>query len=314
VLQIGEVQERAPGAGEVRIRLEWSGVNPSDVKSRRGGIAPMPFPRVIPHSDGAGVIDQVGEGVDRARIGERVWVWNAAWGRPDGTAAEFVVLPAQQAVRLPDGVDPAAGACLGIPALTALHAVKVDGGVAERTVLVAGGAGAVGHYAIQFARLAGARQIIATVSNEEKAKLARSAGADAVINYRDTDMAQSVLDATNGTGVDRIIEVDLAANITMDIRAVRANGDIVVYGSGAREIPVPFGPSILKNIRYRFFIVYNLTDEDRRTEIEQLTKMLESNQLQHNIAERLPLSEIAKAHTLVEEGRALGNVVLEVGG
>lgn len=180
-----------------------------------------------------------------------------------------------------------------------------------KSVLVAGGAGAVGHYVMQFAKVRGARQIIATVSGPEKAALARAAGADVIINYKDTDLAAAVLDATRG-GVDRIIEVDLAANIAADLRMLRAEGDIVVYGSGAREIPVPFGPSIVKNIRYRFFIVYNLSDEDRKREIAELTTLLESNRLQHNIAALLPLSEIARAHELVESGRAIGNVVLQV--
>ena len=197
VLQVGDVPDPQPAPGEVRVRLVTSGVNPSDVKSRRGAAGTsMPFPRVIPHSDGAGIIDAVGEGIAAERVGERVWIWNGGWRRPFGTAAELIALPASQAVRLPEPISFDAGACLGIPALTALHAINVDGGVRDKSVLIAGGAGAVGHYAVQFAKIAGARQIIATVSNEEKAALARAAGADLTINYRDSDFAAAVLDAT----------------------------------------------------------------------------------------------------------------------
>ena len=166
VLHVGRIELPEPGPGEVRVRVVCSGVNPSDVKGRAGlRNKTLPFPRIVPHSDGAGVIDRVGEGVPPSRIGEPVWVWNAAWGRPNGTAAQYVCLPTRQAVRLPDGVPPEAGACFGIPALTALHAVSGWGGVEGRSVLVAGGAGAVGHYAVQLARLLGARQVIATVSS-----------------------------------------------------------------------------------------------------------------------------------------------------
>ena len=189
VLQVGEHPTPEPAAGEVRVRLAWSGVNPSDVKSRRAaGSGTIPFPRIIPHSDGAGTIDAVGAGVAPERVGERVWTWNAAWGRPFGTAAEYVVLPEAQAVRMPDGVDLDVGALLGIPALTAYHAITTDGGILGKRVLVAGGAGAVGHYAVQLAKQLGARQVLATVSSAAKAELARAAGADVVIDYRAEDV------------------------------------------------------------------------------------------------------------------------------
>jgi NADPH2:quinone reductase len=313
VIQLGELATPEPGPGEVRVRLACSGVNPSDVKSRAGlRSRELPFPRIVPHSDGAGVIDRVGDGVPAARLGERVWVWNAAWKRAFGTAAQYVVLPAGQAIDLPAAVPFDVGACLGIPALTALHAVRMDGGVAGRTVLVTGGAGAVGHYAIQMARLAGARQVIATASSEEKADLARQAGADLVIDYRREDVAARVLEATAGEGSDRVIEVDFAANVGASLAAVRAEGDIVVYGSGRPEIAVPFFPAILKNVRVRFFIVYNLTAADRAAAVGQLTEWLRDGRLQHNIAARLPLDVIAEAHELVESGRATGNAVLQI--
>lgn len=314
VLQLVEIPTPHPGAGEVRVKLSWSGVNPSDVKSRAGArTKTLPFTSIVPHSDGSGIIDEVGAGVPRTRIGERVWIWNAAWGRPFGTAAEYVVLPSDQAVPLPDGVDLAAGACLGIPALTAHHAVSVDGGVAGKNVLIAGGAGAVGHYAIQIARLLGAKQILSTVSGPQKAALAKAAGADVVLNYKTDDVDARVKQATAGQGVDRIIEVDFGTNIALDLKLLKADGDIVVYGSNTPEIAVPFLPMIVKNVRLRFFIVYNLSHEDRGNTIASLNSMLAKGSLTHNIAARLPLEKIADAHELVEQGRSVGNVVLEIG-
>lgn len=313
VLTLGDLPTPTPGAGEVRVKLAWSGVNPSDVKSRAGLRSKvLAFPRIVPHSDGSGVIDAVGDGVDRARIGERVWVWNGAWGRAFGTAAEYIVVPATQAVVLPADIDLAVGACLGIPALTAYHAVAVDGGVSGKMVLVAGGAGAVGHYAIQFAQLLGAQQVVATVSSAAKAALARAAGADEVIDYTSEDASRRCLDLTGGTGFDRIVEVDAAANAALDLAAVRFEGEIVVYGSGAAEVAIPFSPAISKNVRMRFFIVYNLNPEDRANAVTALTQMLAAGSLQHNIAARVPLSDIPKAHDMIEQGRAVGNVVLAI--
>jgi NADPH:quinone reductase len=201
---------------------------------------------------------------------------------------------------------------MGIPAITALHGVVMDGGVAGKVVLVAGGAGAVGHYAIQFAKRMGAALIITTVSSEAKAALARSAGADVIVNYKTEDVAQACLAATGGRGVDRIIEVDFAANAARDFAAVRAEGDIVVYGSGAAEVAVPFFPAILKNVRVRFYIVYNLNTADRERANTALSGFLRSNALTHNVALELPLTEIAQAHTLIERGEIVGNVVLKL--
>lgn len=313
VLTLGELPTPTPGPGEVRVRLQFSGVNPSDVKARagmRGGA--LLFPRIVPHSDGAGVIDAVGRGVDSARIGESVWVWNAGWKRADGTAAEYVALPAAQAVALPANVDLAEGACLGIPALTALHAVACGGGVEGKSVLVAGAAGAVGHYAVQFAKIMGARQIVATVSGAAKAELARAAGADIVINYREENLVDRCREATADLGVERVIEVDLAANITKDFALLSADGDIVVYGSGKPEISLPFLPAILNNVTLRFFIVYNLAPNDRTWAEAELTTLLATNRLSHNIARRLPLEEIAQAHELIEQGSLRGNLVLDL--
>lgn len=314
VLQIGDVPDPRPAPGEVCVRIEWSGVNPSDVKSRggmRGG--GMPFARVIPHSDGAGVIVAVGDGVPAQRIGQRVWLWNAAWGRAHGTASERVCVAQAQAVPLPDGVSGEAGACLGIPALTALHAVLMDGGVVGKTVLVAGGAGAVGHYAVQMASRLGAARVIASVSTPAKAELARAAGADDVVLYRNEPLAERVAALTGGKGADRILEVDVAANADADIAMLRPGGECVVYGSGKSPMPLPFFPLISKNIQLKFFMVYHLAPGDRARAVDVLTRMLSRNELQHNVATRLVLDEIAQAHELVERGEAAGNVVIRVG-
>lgn len=314
VLQVGEVPTPVAGPGEVRVKVQWSGVNPSDVKSRRGRRTsnPVGAARMIPHSDGSGVIDAVGDGVPTSRIGERVWTWNGAWRRMAGTAAQYIVLPAAQAVRLPEGVSMEAGACFGIPALTACHAVIVDGGVAGTRVLVAGGAGAVGHYAIQFAKLGGAKQVITTVSGPDKAAAAKAAGADVVINYKTENVAERVMAETGGHGVDRIIEVDTPANIGTDLNVLADDGLIVVYGSGADDVPVPFFPAILKNLRMRFFAVYTLTAEARERAEGTLLGLLERGALMHNVAARVPLERIVEAHEMVEQGKVIGNVVVQV--
>ena len=310
VLKVGDAPKPAPQAGEVLVRVHASGVNPSDVKMRLGtSSATNEFPSIIPHSDGAGIIEAVGTGVPGTRIGERVWLWNARWKRAFGTAAEFVTLPAVQAVQLPDNTDFAAGACLGIPALTAWQAVETDGGVKDQWIVVQGGAGSVGHYAVQMAKLKGAR-VIASVSSDAKAARAKAAGADAVVNYRSEDLVQRVKALTDGKGVDRVIEVDLAANIAKLPALVADYGMIVVYGSGAREVPVSFGASILGNIGYRFFIVYNQPPELRCRGSNEVNEWLRQGKLIHSIAARYPLSEIVAAHEAVESGKVDGQVVV----
>jgi NADPH2:quinone reductase len=310
VLCFGEMPDPEPGPGEVRVRVHASGVNPSDWKTRSGS-RPMLFPRVIPHSDGAGVIDQVGPGVEPARIGERVWTWNGQWKRAFGTAAEFIVLPSEQAVRLPDAIAFEAGACLGIPALTAHRAVTVDGSVTGQTVLVSGGAGAVGHYAIQFAKLLGAAQVIATVSSPEKAEHARAAGADETVDYKAESVADRVHAITRGRGVDRIVEVDIAGNATLLPQIVARDGLCVVYGSNAPQASFDFGPMILSGAAVRFFIVYELSVDARRTGIADLTRWMEDGLVQHTIATTLPLEGTVEGHELVEQGKVIGNVIVE---
>ena len=313
VLQVADVPDPQPAAGEVRVRLSWSGVNPSDVKAR-GGSRPMSAPRVIPHSDGMGVVDAVGEGVDPARAGRRVWIWNGQWRRAFGTAAQFICVPSQQAVDLPDGVADEAGACFGIPALTALHAVLTDGGVAGQRVLVAGGAGAVGHYAVQFARLLGARQVIATASTQAKRELALQAGTDVAIDYRQPDAAAQVRDASDGQGVDRIIELDVAGNAALNLAVMRPAATWVVYGSGKRDFELPFFPLIQNQALLRFFIVYELLPADRARANELLAHFLRKEALNHNIAARVPLADVGRAHEMVERGEVTGNVVVKLPG
>jgi NADPH2:quinone reductase len=311
VLSVGEVATPRPGPGEVRVKLATSGVNPSDVKSRAGTARKIAFPRVIPHSDGAGEIDAVGEGVPASRVGERVWTWNAQWKRPFGTAAEYVVLSSAQAVALPPQVDFAAGACLGIPALTAWHALALAEAGAGTKLLIAGGAGAVAHYAIQFAKARGA-SVITTVSSPEKAQVARAAGADHTVDYKREDVRERVAALTDKTGVDAVIELDLAANAHHIPAVLRPKGTVVVYGTGKPEAQIPASFCLVNSIRLQFMLVYELTAEERARAIADITAMLKANALIHNIAARLPLKDIVAAHRLVEDGKAIGNVVMKV--
>jgi NADPH:quinone reductase len=311
VLTVGEVETPRPGPGEVRVKLATSGVNPSDVKSRAGSARKIAFPRVIPHSDGAGEIDAVGEGVPAARVGERVWTWNAQWKRPFGTAAGYVVLPSAQAVTLPAHIDFAAGACLGIPALTAWHALALAEAHAGAKLLIAGGAGAVAHYAIQFAKARGA-SVITTVSSPAKAEVARAVGADHTVDYRRENVGERVKAVTDNAGVDAVIELDLAANAHLIPAVLRPKGTVVVYGTGKPEAQIPASFCLVNSIRLQFMLVYELTAEERVRAIDDITAMLKANALVHNVATRLKLSDIVAAHRMVEDGKAIGNVVMEL--
>jgi NADPH2:quinone reductase len=309
VLQWGDLPDPQPGPGEVRVRLHASGLNPSDWKTRAGS-RPMVAPLVVPHSDGAGVIDGVGEGVDASRLGERVWVWNGQWKRPFGTAAQFIAVPSAQAVRLPEGVSFEAGACLGIPALTAHRALTCEGDCAGQSVLVTGGAGAVGHYTIQFARLLGARQVLATVSSAEKGRHALAAGADAVIDYRREDVAARVAALTDGRGVDRVVEVDIAGNAALTPAITAQDGLCVAYGSNRPQATFAFGPMITRGVAVRFFIVYELPAAARARGEADLTRWLEQGLVRHALGATLPLERAVEAHEMVEAGAVIGNVVL----
>lgn len=317
VLTIGELPDPSPGPGEVLVRLYASGVNPSDVKlragKRPGGLAPeMPFPRIIPHSDGAGVIEAAGPGVDPGRVGERVWIYNGQWGRAFGAAAERIALPAAQAVPLPDQASFVEGACLGIPAMTAHASVFCAGPVAGETVLVAGAAGAVGRYAVQCAALGGA-EVIATVSGPEKAAVAAAAGAAHVINYRTEPVAERVMAITKGRGVGRIVEVDFGANLATNAEVIAPGGAIASYASMAAPEPVlPFYPLMFKNVTLRLPLAYLLDDATRARGHADLAAWLTAGALSHKIAATYPLTEIAAAHEAVEAGDKIGCVVVEI--
>jgi len=309
VLQVGEVETPKPGPGEVRIRLKTSGVNPSDVKAREGRTRRIAYPRVIPYSDGAGVIDAVGDGVPGSRKGERVWVWNAQWKRPFGTCAEYVVLPAQYAVPMPAHISDEAGACLGIPAMTAFNAVEVAGVASGMNVLVTGGAGGVGHYAIQFAKARGAT-VLTTVSSDAKAALARQAGADHTIDYRRENVGERVAALTGKAMVDAVIEMDLAANARLYPGILHARSTVVIYGTGSAEAQIPAQSLLVNGIRLQFIYVYELTPAERTSAVTGITRMLENKSLINNVALTLPLNDIAAAHEAVEQGRTMGNVVV----
>lgn len=310
VLVVGEMETPKPAGGEVLVRLAVSGVNPSDVKSRAG--RPLTAPRIIPHSDGAGIIEAVGPGVDKTRIGERVWIWNGQWKRPFGTAAEYIALPQEQAVRLPDHVDFVAGACLGIPALTALQAVEHQGNVAGKTLLVTGGAASVGHYICQIAAQRGAR-VIATAS-ARRAAHARAVGASEIIDYTSEDVSERVKALTGGNGADGIIDMDLSTTAALLPKGVLApHGKLVCYGSNVpADIPVSFTAMLWGSLTLQLFLVYELTPAQRAAALAELTRLLEEDKLVHAIGAQFPLAEIAAAHEAVEKGEIIGNVVLEM--
>lgn len=313
VLHVGDVERPEPAPGEVRVRVHASGVNPTDTKSRGGfrGNTSMPFPRIIPHQDGAGVIDAVGDGVPPSRIGERVWIYEAQWQRPFGTAAEFVSLPSTQAVHLPDHVEFAEGACLGIPAMTAHRCVFADGDVRGKTVLVSGGAGAVGFYAIQLAKWGGAT-VLTTISGDDQRALVLGAGADHAINRKSEDVAARVRELTSG-GVDRIIEVAFGANLATNGAILNRNAVLATYASDAVQEPVfPFYAFMGKNATIHFVLVYLMSVEAHAAAARDITSALEQRALRHSIARRFPLDDVAAAHEAVETGHQNGKVIVEL--
>jgi len=308
VLRVGEVETPRAGPGEVRVKLATSGVNPSDVKSRQGTTRKIAWPRLIPQSDGAGVIDQVGDGIAKTRLGERVWIWNGQWKRAFGTAAEYIALPAAQAVKLPDAIGFDAGACLGIPAMTAVHAVALAGTGKDSIVLVAGGAGAVGQYAIQFAKALGAT-VLTTVSSPEKAAAAREAGADHTIDYKREDAGARVMEISGKRGVDAVIEMDLAANAKLIPFVLQPKGSVIVYGTGAATASLPAYFCLTNSIRVQFFLVYELDNLERERAVGAISRALEQGKLMNRVGPRYPLADIAAAHEAVEHG-SIGNVIV----
>lgn len=314
VLEMGEMPTPEPAAGEVRVRLATSGVNPSDVKSR--ALRPPAFARVVPHSDGAGVIDQVGAGVPASRLGQRVWIWNGQWLRPQGTAAEWICVPEAQAVPLPDNTDFAAGACLGIPALTAVQAVllteRMVGDLRGQQVLVTGASSAVGHYITQLVTLAGGR-VLGTVGSEVKAAHARAAGLQEAIFYKHEPVAERVKALTNGQGVSVIIDMDFSSAARhVQEGALRPHGQVVCYGSNAAEVNMVFRPWLFHSFGVKFFLVYDLHPADRAIALARLDALMRAGQLVHAVGKRLALEQAARAHEVVERGETIGNVVLDI--
>lgn len=313
-----------PGPGEVRVRLVVSGVNPTDWKSRAGGGSNKLGSPKVPNQDGAGVIDQVGSGVGGFSVGDRVWLWDVAWGGNEGTAQEYVVVPVHKAVALPDAESFETGASLGIPALTAHRALTSSedgparlspGALAGRIVLVAGGAGAVGHAAIQLARWAGAT-VITTVSGDRKAELAGRAGAGTVINYRTDDVVRAVRDVA-ADGVDMIVDVNAPANVETDLDILKAGGTISIYAANPGEsLTVPIRESMTKNVRYQFILTYTVTDEQKENAVAAVAEALAGGALrvgeEHGLPlMRFPLEQTPAAHDAVEQ-ETIGKVIIDV--
>jgi NADPH:quinone reductase len=311
VLQFGELSTPIPGPGEVRVKLATSGVNPSDVKSRKA--RPLGAPVIIPHSDGAGIIDAVGDGINQDRIGQRVWIWNGQWQRPWGTAAQYIALPSAQAVLLPAHVQFDAAACFGIPVLTAIQAIHLAGALEGKTVLVTGAASAVGHYIAQLAVLAGAT-VFGTVGSVAKGEHARAAGVRELIFYKTESVGERVKALTQDQGVDVIIDLDFstAANYLAD-GALKAHGTLVGYGSNiVGDVALNFRTLLWRSLTLKFFIVYDLTESDRAFGLQRLSQLLNAKSLRHCVGATFPLSQMALAHQAVEQGNVIGNVVVDV--
>jgi NADPH2:quinone reductase len=324
VLRLVERDIPHPGPGEVRVRIAVSGVNPTDWKSRANG--PLEFAEVTPNQDGAGTVDAVGEGVFTLDVGDRVWTYLSARNRPTGTAQEYTVLPAERVVKLPDGTSFDIGASMGVPAMTAHRALTVleggparlhPGALAGKIVLVAGGAGAVGHAAIQLARWAGAT-VITTISTDEKAALARSAGAHHIVNYR-TEDAAAVIMSIAPDGVDIVVEVSIVHNAALDAEVVGSRAVVSMYADdGGDTASVAVRPNMVKNTRYQFVLLYTIGDEAMRAAVEDVTAALVAGALPVGAKDglplvRFPLGETASAHQAVQDG-VVGKVLIDVAG
>ena len=325
VLRLEDRPIPEPDAGEVRVRIAVSGVNPTDWKSRSGTTSELAFPEVTPNQDGAGVVDAVGPGVPDLAVGDRVWTYMSAAQRPTGTAQEYTVLPAERVVVLPEGTSFDVGASLGVPAMTAHRALTIDedgpdrlapGTLAGRTVLVAGGAGAVGHAAIQLARWAGAT-VISTISGPEKAALATAAGAHHTVNYREGGAADRIREIAPD-GVHTIVEVALGANVDLDLAVLATRGTIAAYADdGGPSVTIPLRPSMGLNARFQFVLLYTIGATALGAAAEDITLALRDGALpvgeEHGLpVHRYPLAETAAAHTAVQDG-ALGKVLIDVG-
>lgn len=314
VLHVRDIEAPTPAPGEVLVRLRTSGVNPADAKRRSGwGGLTLDLPFRVPHDDGAGTVEAIGDDVRDIAVGDRVWLYTIGRGRQFGTAAEYIAVPAHGVVPLPDGVDFATGACLGSPARTAHRCLFSDGPIEGANVLVAGAAGAVGHSAVQQARAAGAHIVIGTVGREEHEQVARDAGCDAVLDYRAEDLVESVMDTTRGRGVDRIVEVDLAANMQLDCRVAATNGTISFYGTDSDHKPVvPLWRLLENSVLLRSILMYNTSQDEHALAVKDINAWLTSGHLTPRVAQRFSLDEIALAHDAVEFRSGDANVVVEI--
>jgi len=312
VFQYGDLPDPEAGRGQALIGVKASGVNPADTYLRAGGNAPMPYPRVIPNSDGAGLVEAVGPGVDARWLGKRVWFYNGQRnGRAFGSAAELIELDVDLLRELPDGVSFAEGATLGIPCMTAHRSLFLNGPVQGQVVLVTGGAGAVGHYAVQLARWAGAT-VIATVSSEAKAQRARAGGADHVIDYKTEDVAARVREVTGGEGVHHVVEVDLGGNLETMLKCVRQNGSVAYYASRGAQAPVfVVGAAMRLNLAMTGVYLPVSPHEARRRAQDDITRWIGSGERMLSVAGRFPLTDCAAAHEAVEAGGKVGTVVVE---
>jgi NADPH2:quinone reductase len=314
VLKSIDMPMPTPASGQVLVRLMRSGVNPSDVKARAGtrpGITKPAFETVIPHSDGSGIIEAVGDGIDPQRVGERVWIWNGQWQRAYGTAADYIALDSEQAVTMPDEMSFDAGATLGIPGLTAAHCVFGGGEIAGQTLLISGGAGAVAHNAVQLAKWGGAK-IIATAAPEGFDRV-RAAGADAVFDYASPDLATQINEATQGNGVDRAVEVEFGRNADLLGRVVKTNGTIAAYGSALDMSPrFSFGAYLFRAITLDIVLIYCLPWEQRKLAIAHLHQAFMDGALKPDIHARFALSDCGSAHAAVEAGKRSGAVLLQI--
>lgn len=313
VLQVGDIDTPSAGSGEVLVRLQTSGVNPSDTKKRAGS-----FPNlldggfVIPNSDGAGIIESVGEGVDDNRVGERVWIYQAQFARRFGTAAEYLAIDDARAPVLPDNAGFETGACLGIPAMTAHRCVFSDGDVTGQTIVVAGAAGRVGYYATQWASRSGA-MVVATASNDDDSAACVAAGATHVVDHRSDDFAADILKATDGDRVDRIIDLEFGANLATSLAVLKTSGTIVTYGSTVVPEPtLPFFQMMYLDLNLQFVIVYAMPELAKQRAIADITTALTNDTLDHRIATRLPLDDIVAANQLIEQGTIRGAVILDI--
>jgi len=307
VLTVEDIERPEPGPGEVLVRVHASGVNPTDFKTRSGATGRPVDGFQVPHQDGAGVIEAVGAGVDPTRVGERVWLWLAAFGRRWGTAAEWTVVPARLAVAMPPGVSFELGASLGVPAMTAHYCLYADGPIDGQTVLVAGGAGAVGHFAIELSKRAGLR-VIATVSGPEKAALAERAGADLVVNYRSADAAEQIR-AFAPAGVDRIVEVALGANLALDLAVAHAGTTIVTYAAEAENPVLPVRACMGANVVLRFILLYGIAAAALDQAAADVTAALADGALTELPVHRFALDDIVAAHEAAESG-TMGKVIV----